>query len=657
MLGIVVVLLVVGVTIAGIAAAVATAYLMLLAVAAAFGRRPAPAGQPATRLSVVVPAHDEELLIGRCIDSLLAQSYPRGLYEVVVVADNCEDDTAAVAESAGVRVLRRTDASARGKGHALRWAMDLLAADQQPPGAFVVVDADSVADPGMLAGLEERLRGGAAAVQAEYLVLEGSGSRRERLTGVGFLLFHRVRLGGRGVLGLPANLVGNGMLLSRELTVAHPWNAFSGAEDLEYTAELRLAGIRPVYAPAAVVWGPMPERSGAATEQRVRWEGGRFHIQCRFLPRLLDACLREPPGPWDMVLDLAVPPLGLLAIGAAVGFAAAAALILLASASALVAMPWAVALVGVPGFVIVGLLTARAPRAAWAALFSAPLFLAWKLLAYGRLLRGFDPDRWIRSERGRAVEPQTDVNLFGIPVAKVTMEQAVDRLSSRMGSRRLTQVVTVNLDFLVSAQRNPQVRAIIKRAELNLADGAPVLWLARLLRHRLPERVAGADLVPRLMGVAAERRAGVFLLGGEHGAAAAAAARLRQRLPGLVIAGILEPPRTSIEKMDNAAIMTAIEASGADILLVAFGHPKQEQWISLHRDRLNVSIVIGVGCVFDLMAGRVTRAPKWVQAVGMEWLYRLCQEPRRLSGRYAADISWLTLMTLRILLRRVPKTV
>lgn len=654
MLALLVDLLALLVAVAGTAAAAASSYLVLLAVAAAFPRRAAPEGEPAARLAVIVPAHDEALLIKRCVSSLFAQTYPRQLYEVVVVADNCMDETAEIAARAGARVLRRNDPQATGKGRALRWAIDQLIGEPNPPDAFAIVDADSVADPGLLRALEAKLREGALAVQGEYLVLEETGSRRERLTAIGFLLFHRVRLGGRSALGLPANLVGNGMLFSRELLTRHPWDAFSGAEDLEYSSRLRLAGIRPAYAPDAKVQGPMPERSAAAAEQRLRWEGGRLHVQRQFLGRLISACLTSPPGPWDMALDLAVPPLGLLATFALLGLGGATGLVVLGGAPSLILLPWMVAALGVPAFAFAGLMAARAPRWVWGTLLSAPAFMAWKLVAYRRLLGGFDPDRWIRSERA-ATPLAAEVVLFGVPITRVTMIEAVARLAAALGSGRLTQVATVNLDFLVSAQKKPEVLDILRRAEMNVADGAPVVWLARLLGQPLPERVAGADLVPKLMRLAAERSAGVFLLGGEQGAAAAAATRLRAELPGLRIAGVMEPARAAVADMDNDSILAAIEESGADILLVAFGHPKQEQWISLHRDRLKVSVAIGVGCVFDLMAERVTRAPTWLQMAGLEWLFRLGQEPRRLFRRYATDASWLALMTAQVLLGRVPQ--
>jgi len=120
-----------------------------------------------------------------------------------------------------------------------------------------------------------------------------------------------------------------------------------------------------------------------------------------------------------------------------------------------------------------------------------------------------------------------------------------------------------------------------------------------------------------------------------------AAARLRDRHPRLIIAGTYEPARAAVEDMNNPEILERIAEARPDILLVAFGHPKQERWIDMHRDQLDVSVAIGVGCVLDLIAGRSRRAPAWMQASGLEWAYRLVREPTRLFGRYMTDAAWL----------------
>jgi len=128
---------------------------------------------------------------------------------------------------------------------------------------------------------------------------------------------------------------------------------------------------------------------------------------------------------------------------------------------------------------------------------------------------------------------------------------------------------------------------------------------------------------------------------------------MEQLNPGLVVAGFYEPPRASVENMNSADILARLREARADILLVAFGHPKQERWIDLNRSELPVSVAIGVGCVFDLIAGRTLRAPAWMQAAGLEWAYRLAGDPRRLLGRYATDAAWLLPITARAIRSRL----
>jgi N-acetylglucosaminyldiphosphoundecaprenol N-acetyl-beta-D-mannosaminyltransferase len=267
--------------------------------------------------------------------------------------------------------------------------------------------------------------------------------------------------------------------------------------------------------------------------------------------------------------------------------------------------------------------------------------------------------------QGRAAElgtqrPSGRPELGGVPIDSVDLDQAVDRAMEAVADGAFVQICTVNLDFLVNARRDPATDALLRCSELNLADGAPVVWLGRLLGCRLPGRVAGSDLVPRLAESAAVAGAGIFFLGGEGGSAAAAAERLAARCRGLVVAGVHEPARAALDDMDDDDIVRRLEQSGADILLVALGHPKQDKWIARNRHRLPVSVAVGVGCTFDLIACRRTRAPQWMQRTGLEWLFRLLHEPRRLGLRYVVD-GWCLLsvfvpMTVRQrqLTRRLP---
>jgi exopolysaccharide biosynthesis WecB/TagA/CpsF family protein len=637
-------------------------YLVTLSVAASLVRRRLPVAPPATAreqwtLAVLVPAHNEEQLIARCVASLLDQSYPADRYEVVVIADNCVDETAARAATAGARVMVRDQPDSRGKGQALRWAMDTLLSSAVPPDAVAIVDADSVADRDMLSALERELAAGYQAVQADYVVLPVAGSPRSELVAAGFLLFHRVRLSGRAALGMPASLVGNGMVFSRDLLESHPWDAFTGVEDLEYTIRLRLAGIRPRFAAAAIVSGPMPATRAGADRQRLRWEGGRFNVvKTRLWPLVCTATARRDPRLLDAALDLATPPLGLLCM-AIVGGAVVTGVLALTGLVPLWAVgPWVVAAASVPAFVVIGLLAAGAPRSTFRALVGVPGFLAWKVLTYSRLVRGFDALRWDRSDRQVQADPSPGrFEIAEVPIDPIGMSEAVSRIQAAVGGPKLFQVATVNLDFMVRAQRDSQIMRIFHRSDLNVADGAPVVWLGRLLGQRVPERVAGADLVPAVVAMAAGIGARVFLLGGEGGVAAEAAARFAEQHPNLEVAGTYEPARAQVEEMDNAEILARIEESRADILLVALGHPKQERWIDLNRDRLTVSVAIGIGCGLDLVAGRSRRAPAWMQRAGLEWAFRLGQEPQRLVGRYVTDALWLVPITLAALRGRLVK--
>ncbi|HEX6348728.1 MAG TPA: WecB/TagA/CpsF family glycosyltransferase [Candidatus Dormibacteraeota bacterium] len=622
----------------------ASAYLALVAVAALRKAPPGRPASPALRLAVVVPAHDEEALIESCVRSLLEQDYARERFGVFVVADNCGDSTAARAAAAGARVMVRTDPERRGKGQVLRWAFDQLLAGQDRPEALIVVDADSVVAPGFLRAVSDALASGAEVAQAAYTGLAGPGAGAQ-LAAAAFLLFNVVRLAGRATLGWPANLVGNGMAFRAEVLDRVPWSAFTAVEDLEYSLRLRVAGVRPRYVPAARVSGPiLVVGGGQEAGQRRRWEGGRFHIARRWLPRLAAEIAGGRLDLLDAGADLAVPPLSVLAIGLIGGTTAAALAVAGGVAAPLSLAPWVASFVLLAAFALVGLRAGGAPREAYVALIKAPGFVLAKAWLYaGLLLHRHDAAAWERAVRPGSSSPDAAqrVEVLGVAIDAIDTEEAVRRIVSAPPGAGVLQACTVNLDFLVHAHAEPDVAQIFASSQLNLADGAPVLWMARLLGRPLPARVAGADLVPRLAEASARTGCRLFLLGGEEGVAEEARARLLQAHPGAQIVGVYQPARAAIAEMDNDEILARIEQAGADVLLVAFGHPKQERWIAMHRARLSVRAAIGVGCCFDLIAGRRRRAPAWMQAVGLEWSYRFLQEPGRLGTRYLRDGLWL----------------
>jgi cellulose synthase/poly-beta-1,6-N-acetylglucosamine synthase-like glycosyltransferase len=384
----------------GVLAAVFALYPLVLSLAALFYDEQTPELSPAARLVVLVPAHDESELIARCVRSLREQTYPSDLYEIVVIADNCTDDTAAIAAAAGAdEVMTRCAPDARGKGRALRWAFDRVLARSLPPDALVMVDADSAADPDLLLRLAQPFQAGARAVQGTYL-LSALDLERPPLTVISVMLINRVRPAGFSVLRLPfTHLAGNGMLLSRELLVDHPWTAFANTEDLEYSLILNTAGERIAFAGDAVVRGPAAPTRQAAAQQQLRWHGGKVYMAKVWLPRLIASALRQRRL-WllGIALGLAVPPLGVLMATTAVGTVLVGVLTALGVCPAWLLGPWLLALTSIPLSVLIGMRAVRAPRAQYRALLHAPLYIVRAALR-ARAVARFGGEKWIRTER------------------------------------------------------------------------------------------------------------------------------------------------------------------------------------------------------------------------------------------------------------------
>ena len=233
------------------------------------------------------------------------------------------------------------------------------------------------------------------------------------------------------------------------------------------------------------------------------------------------------------------------------------------------------------------------------------------------------------------------VALFGLPVSNVSMSEAVERIAEWIESGTLHQVITANLDFTRNARKSEFLHRLVCECSMVLPDGAPLLWASRLLRQPLKERVTGVDLIPELARLSAARGYGIFLLGTNEKNTRAAAATLKRTHPGVRLVGAYVPPIAFPDTMDDEKTLGIIEVANPDILLVAFGSPKQEIWISRNFHRLQVPVVIGVGASLDIIAGSLRRAPKWIQAVHLEWLFRMLQDPTRLAPLYARDFKAL----------------
>jgi len=247
------------------------------------------------------------------------------------------------------------------------------------------------------------------------------------------------------------------------------------------------------------------------------------------------------------------------------------------------------------------------------------------------------------------------VIILGIPIDNLTLAEAVNRVFEMIEEFKADgvprEVATVNVDFIVNTLsweqggiRHPELLDILRRADMVTADGMPVVWMSRMLGCPLKERVTGADMVPALAAEAAKRGASLFFLGGRGDVGQRAADLLVKRNPGLKIAGVSAPfvytegEHLADFEREDAAIVEEINAACPDILLIAFGNPKQELWFTRNAPRLKVPVSIGIGGTFEFIIGTVSRAPLWVQNAGLEWIYRIMMEPRRLWKRYAVGL-------------------
>lgn len=230
------------------------------------------------------------------------------------------------------------------------------------------------------------------------------------------------------------------------------------------------------------------------------------------------------------------------------------------------------------------------------------------------------------------------VVILGVPFHDVTMAETLAHIDQLIAARRPRYLATANLDFAAQASRDVELQRILLEAHLVLCDGTPLIWASRWLEAPLRERVAGSDLLPVLAGHCAQRGHRLFLLGATDDILAEAKRRLEAAHPGLVICGTFAPPIAPLLNFDHEAILERLREARPDILLVAFGCPKQEKWIYLNLPRLPVPVSIGVGASLDFVAGKFRRAPQWMRTAGIEWIFRLIQEPRRLFNRYVFDL-------------------
>jgi N-acetylglucosaminyldiphosphoundecaprenol N-acetyl-beta-D-mannosaminyltransferase len=236
---------------------------------------------------------------------------------------------------------------------------------------------------------------------------------------------------------------------------------------------------------------------------------------------------------------------------------------------------------------------------------------------------------------------EISVAILGIAIDNLTMQEVLDAIEAQIAEGGFHQIATANVDFVINSTRDDELRETLLRCDVVLADGMPLVWASHLLGTGLKERVAGVDLVPQLARLSAQRGYRLFLLGASEESSAGTVDWMRKNFPGVSIVGRYCPDHKPLEEMDHEEILCRIEEARPEILLVAFGNPKQEKWLAMHRHRLKVPVCIGVGGSFDLLSGKLPRAPLWMQRYSLEWVYRAVQDPQRLVKRYASDIAGL----------------
>jgi N-acetylglucosaminyldiphosphoundecaprenol N-acetyl-beta-D-mannosaminyltransferase len=231
--------------------------------------------------------------------------------------------------------------------------------------------------------------------------------------------------------------------------------------------------------------------------------------------------------------------------------------------------------------------------------------------------------------------------LLGTPIDDVTLSESLDVIAAMVDTGRRTgrvhQVATVNVDFVVNAAADEELRAIMRRAELSIPDGMGIIWGARVVGTPIRERSAGADLVPALAVRAAREGWRLGLFGGADGVAERAADVLRAQAPGLDVV-VVPAPLVGADGSMDAAVVGRLRDVRADIVGVALGNPKQEHWIARHGAAVGSPVCIGIGGTLDFLTGATKRAPDWMQRAGLEWIHRAFSEPRRLVGRYVHDL-------------------
>ncbi len=248
------------------------------------------------------------------------------------------------------------------------------------------------------------------------------------------------------------------------------------------------------------------------------------------------------------------------------------------------------------------------------------------------------------------------VNILGVGISTINMDIALEVIEGWIAHRESHYVCVTPVHSVMECQRDPELRRIYHASGMTTPDGMPLVWLSRLRGYHYVDRVYGPDLMLALCQRSIELGYRHFFYGGAEGVPEQLATNLQRRFPGLVIAGTYSPPfRPLTPEEDDQAVQMINEAS-PDVVWVGLGSPKQERWMAAHISRVKAPVLIGVGAAFDFLTGRKKQAPRWMQRNGLEWLFRLLTEPRRLWRRYLVNNPLFVLLVLAqaLELRRYP---
>ena len=230
------------------------------------------------------------------------------------------------------------------------------------------------------------------------------------------------------------------------------------------------------------------------------------------------------------------------------------------------------------------------------------------------------------------------IKFLNTEIDNLTMNEAISKINDLILSKKNSYVVTPNVDHIVKMEKDQYLKKIYENADLILTDGMPLIWISKLKSTPIKEKISGSDLFPKVCELAVDKKYTIFLLGGAEGVAQKAAENLKEKFKGLNIVGTYSPSYGFEKKEEEVNyIINLINQFKPDILAVGLGAPKQEKFIYEYKDKLDVPVSLAIGASIDFEAGKIKRAPIWMQKSGLEWFYRLCKEPKRMFKRYLVD--------------------